>query len=208
MVKVAVIDCKDSFVYNLVELLRHFSNCQFEVWDYTRLASDSEQTVLHAQFDGLLLSPGPGIPEEYPMLKNVIRQSEGKHSILGVCLGMQLVNWVYGGKLKQIVLPRHGSQDRLTLVKANSLLNGIGEADTIGRYHSWAVDANSLPEELEITALAQSDCEPMALRHKCEPFFAVQFHPESYLSTQRSLYISNWLQTVEVLKAKNERYGS
>lgn len=198
--RIAVIDCHDSFVYNLVEMLRHLPGCCFEVFDYDQITTKpstigDKYTVARIvdSHDGLLLSPGPGLPEEFPFLKTLIRKSEGCCTILGVCLGMQALCLTYGGELRQLEHPLHGFEDRLSPSIEDDFSQGVPSEALIGRYHSWIVDEKSLPRELSILAYARSDASPMALRHRSFPFYAVQFHPESYISTYGVHYLLNWL---------------
>lgn len=197
IIKVAVVDCQDSFVYNLVELLRNEPNCSINVLDINdvsiELAKKGAIEVV-ASYDALLLSPGPGLPQEQAALSDLIFAAEGRCSILGVCLGLQAIAVAYGARLQQIEKPLHGHEDHLKAVSPEEpLFAGIPSGAPIGRYHSWIVEKETFPDVLEISAISDKDSAIMALRHRKFPFHGVQFHPESFISAFGQRYISNWL---------------
>lgn len=216
MLKIAIIDCQDSFVYNLVEIMRHQPHCIVDIWRYDALQLDAslgkcEGAItlgeLVSTYDGLLLSPGPGHPEEFPLLLELIKQAKGHCAIFGVCLGMQAIAVSFGGALKQLVAPLHGFGDHLKGVRDCFLFDAIPSEATIGRYHSWVIDEASLPEELEVVAYAQADGEPMVLSHKWLPLVGVQFHPESYIATSGEQYLVNWLNKTRLWQKEKGKYG-
>lgn len=213
MLKIAVINCYDSFVYNLVELLRRHNSVTFDIWGYDQLSEKvSKQEKkdrislpqIVSSYDAILLSPGPGIPEELPLLSQLIHLAEGKCTILGVCLGLQSIAYTYGATLIQLPFPTHGVEDHLSIISPkDSFLNGISEEDWIGRYHSWMVDSSSLPSSLSLLAIGQCDNTPMVIRHREFPIYGVQFHPESYISTHPQYYIRNWIEITTTYKQSN-----
>jgi len=181
----------DSFVYNLVELLRELSLCTFEIHD-TELITPA----MVARCQGMILSPGPGLPYEQEGLISLIDTYHTRLPILGVCLGHQALAHYFGARLQQIQVPLHGHSDRIVIDNCDELLDGIPMHSRIGRYHSWVVSPNNLPDTLQITAHAQSDGAIMAFRHRTHPLWGVQFHPESYISEHGSRYLHNFMAQV------------
>ena len=185
--KILVVDNYDSFTFNLVHLLQECG------MDCTVLRNDKFLLEDVAAYDKILLSPGPGIPEEAGLLLDVIRTYGNSKSILGICLGQQAIAEVYGGKLFNLKKPVHGTATPLKiLTKDEPLFKGLPERFMIGRYHSWAVDRLDFPEALEITAVDDGGVI-MALSHKEYDVKGLQFHPESVLSEHGKKLIENWL---------------
>lgn len=185
--KILVVDNYDSFTFNLVHLLQECG------MDCTVLRNDKFLLEDVAAYDKILLSPGPGIPEEAGLLLDVIRTYGNSKSILGICLGQQAIAEVYGGKLFNLKKPVHGTATPLKiLTKDEPLFKGLPERFMIGRYHSWAVDRLDFPETLEITAVDDGGVI-MALSHKEYDVKGLQFHPESVLSEHGKKLIENWL---------------
>lgn len=187
-VSVLVIDNYDSFVYNLVHYLEEFQ-CEVSV-----RRNDELELEEVAHYDKILLSPGPGIPEEAGLLKQIIREYSGKKSILGVCLGQQAIGEVFGGKIINLQEVYHGISSLITRsVDDEPLFEGLDREIEVGRYHSWVVDAD-LPACLEATSFDQNG-QVMSLRHKAFDIRAVQFHPESVLTPQGKEMIANWIRS-------------
>jgi len=185
--KILVIDNYDSFTFNLVHLLQECG------MDCTVIRNDKFNIEDVAAFDKILLSPGPGIPEEAGLLMDVIRVYGASKSILGICLGQQAIAEVYGGKLFNLSRPVHGTATPLKVLKQEDVLfDELPDRFMIGRYHSWAVDYEQFPEVLEITAVDDNGVI-MALSHKTHDVRGVQFHPESVLSEHGKKMIANWL---------------
>ncbi|MGJ1261201.1 anthranilate synthase component II [Sphingobacterium spiritivorum] len=186
--KVLVIDNYDSFTYNLVHLLQECGQ-EYEVW-----RNDKFKIEDVAAFDKILLSPGPGIPEEAGLLLDVIRTYAEHKSILGICLGQQAIAEVFGGKLFNMTKPLHGVATAIIVTDPEeSLFRDFPNGSKIGRYHSWAVEKESLPESLQITAL-DGNGTIMALSHKTLDVKGMQFHPESVLTENGKILIENWLK--------------
>src|SRR5690606_34283354 len=146
--RIVVIDNYDSFTYNLVHLL---NECGYEaiVW-----RNDKFKLKDLAEFDKILLSPGPGIPSESGLLLDVIKEYGSSKSILGICLGLQAITEVYGGKLYNLKKPVHGTATPLTVLRPDEILfEGLPSSFLVGRYHSWAADKESFSDQLEITAV-------------------------------------------------------
>ena len=144
------------------------------------------------EFDKILLSPGPGVPEEAGLLLDVIRRYAGKKPILGVCLGEQAIGEVYGGKLTNLDEVFHGIQSPVTLTATDYLFEGLPSTVQVGRYHSWVVDRKDFPECLEVTAVSEEGYI-MALRHRTLDVRGVQFHPESVLTPEGKQMLGNWI---------------
>ena len=194
-VHLLVIDNRDSFVYNVVELLRSLPELTFEVIPEGELELSSLP-----EHDGLILSPGPGVPSEFPRMQALIRSEAGVKPILGICLGHQALAEHYGATLVQLPAPRHGHASALVVRdSADSLVGAIPTGSVVGRYHSWAVDDASLPTSLVPTAYCADAGEGrvlMAMRHRTEPVWSVQFHPESMISEHGRAYLSAFATAV------------
>ena len=194
-VHLLVIDNRDSFVYNVVELLRSLPELTFEVIPEGELELSSLP-----EHDGLILSPGPGVPSEFPRMQALIRAEAGVKPILGICLGHQALAEHYGATLVQLPAPRHGHASALVVIDpADSLVGAIPTGSLVGRYHSWAVDEASLPTCLVPTAYCADAGEGrvlMAMRHRTEPIWSVQFHPESMISEHGRAYLSAFATAV------------
>ena len=144
------------------------------------------------EFDKILLSPGPGVPEEAGLLLDVIRRYAGKKPILGVCLGEQAIGEVYGGKLTNLDEVFHGIQSPVSLTATDYLFEGLPSTVQVGRYHSWVVDQKDFPDCLEVTAVSEEGYI-MALRHRTLDVRGVQFHPESVLTPEGKQMLGNWI---------------
>lgn len=188
MKKILVIDNYDSFTYNLVHYLEDL-DCEVTV--YRNDEFDIDEIAI---FDKILLSPGPGIPDEAGLLKEVIRKYAPTKSILGVCLGQQAIGEVFGGTLSNLDKVYHGVATIVkTVVDDELLFEGLGDEFEVGRYHSWIVDAN-LPDVLEATSLDENG-QVMSLRHKTFDVKGVQFHPESVLTPNGKKILENWVNS-------------
>jgi anthranilate synthase component II len=186
MKKILVIDNYDSFTYNLVHYLEDL-DCEVTV--YRNDEFDIDEIAI---FDKILLSPGPGIPDEAGLLKAVISKYAPTKSILGVCLGQQAIGEVFGGTLSNLDKVYHGVATMVkTCVNNEPLFEGLGNEFEVGRYHSWVVDAN-LPDVLEATSFDENG-QVMSLRHKTFDVRGVQFHPESVLTPNGKKILENWV---------------
>ena len=193
--KIVIIDHYDSFTYNLSHLVKELGaevtvvrNDQFEL-------SDLEP------YSKIILSPGPGIPAEAGKLLDVICTYAGKKPILGVCLGHQAIGEVFGAKLENLTDVFHGVATPCHIIADDPIFSGLDRDITIGRYHSWVVSREALPECLEITAVSDERVGDgtsgmglvMALRHKTLNIRGIQFHPESVLTPDGKKMIQNWM---------------
>jgi anthranilate synthase component 2 len=188
MKKILVIDNYDSFTYNLVHYLEDL-DCAVTVYRNDEFDIDEI-----AVFDKILLSPGPGIPDEAGLLKEVIKKYGPTKSIFGVCLGQQAIGEVYGGTLSNLDKVYHGVATMVKIVVDDELLfEGLGNEFEVGRYHSWVVDTN-LPDVLEATSFDENG-QVMSLRHKTYDVRGVQFHPESVLTPNGKKMLENWVKS-------------
>ena len=188
MKKILVLDNYDSFTYNLVHYLEDL-NCEVTVY-----RNDEFELEEVAQFDKILLSPGPGIPDEAGLLKPVIEKYGPTKSIFGVCLAQQAIGEVYGGTLSNLIKVYHGVATLVkTVVDDELTFQGLEKEFEVGRYHSWVVDA-TLPDVLEATSFDENG-QLMSLRHKTFDVRGVQFHPESVLTPNGKKMLENWVNS-------------
>ncbi len=186
MKKVLVIDNYDSFTYNLVHYLEDL-NCEVTV-----VRNDKLNLEDVAPFDKIVLSPGPGIPDEAGLLKPIIEKYAASKRILGVCLGQQAIGEVFGGTLINLDEVYHGVATPVTIsVDDEYLFEGLDKTIEIGRYHSWVVSAD-LPDSLEATSFDENG-QVMSLRHKVYDVRGVQYHPESVLTPDGKKILENWV---------------
>ena len=181
-----MIDNYDSFTYNLVHYLEEL-NCEVIVKRNDQLTLDDV-----APFEYIVLSPGPGIPDEAGLLKAIIEKYGPTKRIFGVCLGQQAIGEVYGGKLVNLDTVYHGIATEIEINKEDYIFEDIPKKIQVGRYHSWVVDSN-LPEDLEATSFDENG-QLMSLRHKFYDVRGVQFHPESILTPHGKQMLKNWLE--------------
>lgn len=188
MKNIVVIDNYDSFTYNLVHYLEDLG-CNVTVFRNDLLSIDELK-----YFDKILLSPGPGIPNEAGLLKEIIKTYANKKPILGVCLGQQAIGEVFGGKLVNLNQVFHGVATKINVcVEDEELFKNMPKEIEVGRYHSWVVH-KELPDSLEATSFDDNG-EVMSLRHKKFNVKGVQFHPESVLTPHGKIILKNWLNS-------------
>lgn len=188
--KILVLDNYDSFTYNLVHYLEKTgSRVQVDVYRNDKITLEKINN-----YDKILLSPGPGLPSEAGILMDVIKEYASGKSMLGVCLGQQAIAETFGGKLVNLDTVYHGVATGMRVLRNDILFRGIPEKFRAGRYHSWVVDKNNFPPELEITAEDENGYI-MGLRHKKYDVRGVQFHPESVLTEYGQEMISNWVNS-------------
>ena len=187
--KILVFDNYDSFTYNLVHLVEKITHQKVDVFRNDEIALEDVN-----RYDKIILSPGPGIPEEAGLLLPLIKQYAATKSILGVCLGHQAIGQAFGGKLTNLTSVYHGIATPIKILNQQAqVLKGFGEELTVGRYHSWVVSDEGFPEELEVTARDENNFI-MALQHKTYDVQGVQFHPESVLTPDGENIMRNWLR--------------
>ncbi len=187
MIEVLMIDNYDSFTYNLVHYLEELK-CKVVVKRNDKLSLDEVD-----KFQKIVLSPGPGIPEEAGLLKEIIATYAPTKSIFGVCLGQQAIGEVFGGKLINLDEVYHGVATTVEIVENDPIFEGLPRTIEVGRYHSWVVDPD-LPEALIATSF-DTNGQLMSLRHKEYDVCGVQFHPESVLTPQGKKILENWIHS-------------
>lgn len=197
--KILVFDNYDSFTYNLVHLVQQVVDDPVDVYRNDQISLEDV-----AGYDKILLSPGPGIPEEAGLLLPLIKKYAPVKSILGVCLGHQAIGQAFGGKLVNLSTVYHGVATPVKLleveemtgsgIKNNArLFDGLPGTFPVGRYHSWIIDKKGFPDELQVTAIDDNGYI-MALQHKTYDVQGVQFHPESVLTPDGVTIMKNWLR--------------
>ncbi len=186
--KVLVFDNYDSFTYNLVQMIERILQIKVDV------VKNDEITLEEIdQYDKIVLSPGPGIPEEAGILLELIKKYAPTKSILGVCLGQQAIAEAFGGSLINLSEIFHGVATSAEIIKQETkIFKDLQSGMEVGRYHSWVVNPKDFPEELEVTAV-DKDGMIMALQHKTYDVHGVQFHPESILTPEGEVIIRNFL---------------
>ena len=185
--KTVIIDNYDSFTYNLAHLVKELGT------EVDVLRNDKFELEELEKYDKIILSPGPGIPEEAGLLLEVIRTYAGRKPILGVCLGEQAIGQAFGGKLTNLSEVFHGIQTNVKIKNKDYIFSGLPTEIPVGRYHSWVVDTEGFPEELVITAIS-SEGQIMALKHREYDVHGIQFHPESVLTPDGKQIVGNWLK--------------
>ena len=188
--KILVLDNYDSFTYNLVQMVE-----QIEGKEFVYVFKNDEISLEEVEkYDKIILSPGPGVPNEAGILLDVIKEFAPKKPILGVCLGLQAIAEAFGGKLINLNNVYHGVGISTAIIEDNAkIFNGLPSEIITGRYHSWAVDSHDFPEELQITAVDEQGII-MALQHRKYDVHAVQFHPESVLTPCGKKILENFLK--------------
>lgn len=191
---ILIIDNYDSFTYNLVHMVENITGKYPDVYRNDEI---SIQDI--GNYDALILSPGPGIPEEAGILKEAIETYAGVLPIFGVCLGLQAITEVFGGTIENMNEVFHGVATDMKVLQKNAFLfNNIPTVFSAARYHSWVATTKNLPEELEITAVDESGAI-MAIQHRQFPISAVQFHPESILTEVGEAIVENFINYAEKL---------
>lgn len=191
--RILVFDNYDSFTYNLVHLVEKILHYKVEVHRNDQIPLEKVK-----EYDKIILSPGPGIPEEAGLLLPLIKEYAGSKSILGVCLGHQAIGQAFGGTLTNLTSVFHGVATPIQIKSNRSkvehdLFDGLPQEFEVGRYHSWVVDRNNFPDVLEITAEDETGFI-MALQHRNYDIQGVQFHPESVLTPSGEKIMRNWLK--------------
>ena len=184
---VLVVDNEDSFTFNLIQLLEELGvsiHC---------ISGKNTHWIIDEAIDGVLFSPGPGLPSDFPCMEFILKQYP-QVNVLGICLGLQAIAGHFGGTLYRMENVQHGQVKNVWL-KGNKtpLFEGISDPFEVGLYHSWAVHRESLPTALEITCMSD-DQVIMGLMHRSRPIQGLQFHPESFLTSSGKKILYNWLK--------------
>lgn len=187
--KLLIIDNYDSFTHNLVQMIEELGMSNYQVITHDQVNINEVD-----KFNKILITPGPGLPEDHPMLEKVIRQYSSTKSILGVCLGHQAIAKAFGGELFKQDNVSHGITKKIVIKDLSDYLftNVHAEVD-VGLYHSWAVSESNFPNALKVIAVSE-DGVIMALSHRQNDVKGVQFHPESIMTPLGSQILRNWLE--------------
>ena len=186
-----LIDNYDSFSYNLVQLIGELTDGNIKVVRNDEITIDE---IRKMNPESIILSPGPGKPEDAGICEDVVRQLKDEYPILGVCLGHQSICEVFGAKVTYAKQLMHGKQSEMTILKKDPIFEGLGESFKGARYHSLSADRNTIPDELEVIAIDGKDGEVMAVKHKEYPIYGLQFHPESVLTPEGKKLVNNFLK--------------
>jgi anthranilate synthase component 2 len=188
MEKILILDNYDSFTYNLVHYVKENPNFEVTVFRNDKITIEEVD-----KYQTIILSPGPGLPKDAGILKELIKKYAPTKKILGVCLGMQAIGEVFGGKLINLEKVYHGVATPIQILDGSDLLyKGLPSSFNIGRYHSWIVANTDFPKELKITSIDENN-QIMSLKHKKHNVYGVQFHPESILTEYGKKMITNFL---------------
>ena len=187
--KIVLIDANDSFVHNIKDCFFRLGH-QLDILPYTQYDPD-----IPLQADALILSPGPGHAREYPKWTQLLGQVSPQTPVLGICLGFQVLAIHYGAQVHQLDKVIHGQQQTCTQLTSHSFWNNIPKNFSIGRYHSWEIISDSLPENLIPLAHTEDQCL-MAIAHKNLPHWGVQFHPESFMCPEGTQLFKNFLALI------------
>ncbi|MTK11539.1 MAG: aminodeoxychorismate/anthranilate synthase component II [Clostridiaceae bacterium] len=188
---IVIIDNYDSFTFNLYQYIG-------EIHDNVKVIRNDEidiETLKNLQPQGIILSPGPGIPENAGICIDVIRKLGSSIPILGICLGHQAIGSAYGGKVVRAESIKHGKTSHIT-AKENKLFKGIERLIRVMRYHSLIIDRNTLPEDIKIIAESIDDKVIMGVKHREYEVYGLQFHPESILTEQGKIIIKNFVEGI------------
>jgi len=186
--RILIIDNYDSFTHNLFHYVKQFE-------DNVDVVKNDKISLTEVQkYDKIILSPGPGLPDEHKNLKIIIKKYAPTKSILGVCLGHQAIAECFGARLKNLEDVLHGVKTKISFLNTDSLFKNIPNEIKVGHYHSWVIDEKTLPICFEVTS-KNEDGIIMSIRHKEYDLKGVQFHPESILTEYGLLMIKNWIQS-------------
>jgi len=188
MEKIIVLDNYDSFTYNLVHYIESNPNYEVDVFRNDEISIDAIDN-----YSTIILSPGPGLPDEAGVLKELVKRYAPTKKILGVCLGMQAIGEVFGGELENLKDVFHGVATPITITNSSDLLyKNIPENIEVGRYHSWVISNNNFPNKLVVTSKDDND-QIMSIKHQDYNVYGVQYHPESILTEYGKEIINNFL---------------
>ena len=186
--KLLLVDNNDSFTYNLVQLIEESNLATLDVILHSSVQLDEVD-----KYDKILFSPGPSLPDDFPIIKQIIAKYGATKSILGVCLGMQAIAEYFGGELRNLSTVVHGQERSLDVLQKDILYQNLPKSFQVGLYHSWTVKDKNLPKELIITARSEKGII-MSLRHRKYDLRGVQYHPESIITNYGREIIYNWLK--------------
>lgn len=185
--KIFILDNYDSFTYNLMHIIEQFAS---EVIVQRNNECDISELK---RFDKIVFSPGPGLPSDVPIMHEIIEKYKESKPILGVCLGHQSIAEFFGGTLINMPEVNHGREFETNIIKNDYIFNNIPKTFFSGRYHSWIVNKNNLPADLEVTSIDPQN-QIMSLKHNVYDIRGVQFHPESIMTKCGKEILKNWVE--------------
>jgi len=188
--KLLVLDNYDSFTYNLVHMFRSM-NIEHEVFRNDKITAEEA-----LEFDLVILSPGPGIPSEAGNMPEIIAACAGKKPILGICLGHQAIAEYLGGELNNMSTVYHGVKSEISITSDEEIFEGVPKKIEVGRYHSWEVVRESLPESVRVTA-EDDHGGIMALTEPSQKLYGIQFHPESVMTEYGDQMMRNFIKIAQ-----------
>ena len=188
MPRILIIDCFDSFTYTIFHYLDELNSGNCDVVRYDKLDLTELPNYSH-----LVISPGPGLPDEYPDIQRVLKRLDSGTSVLGVCLGLQCIVTYFGGSLERLETVKHGIESRLVINADSILFRDLKSPMKIGHYHSWAASEKDFPETALSITSRNDDGLIMSVEHNSFPIYAVQFHPESVMTESGKILLRNWL---------------
>jgi anthranilate synthase component 2 len=184
---ILIIDNYDSFTYNIVHSIKSLTSASISVQRNDVVSLSDVERATH-----LIFSPGPGIPSEAGMMPKLLEEFSQSKIILGICLGHQAIGQTFGGSLKCLSKPFHGIETKIEIDISDSLFSNLPGSISVGRYHSWVIDEETVPKDLRITGRDENGFI-MSIAHKTLPVFGVQFHPESIMTQCGNLIFKNFL---------------
>ena len=188
MKKILIIDNYDSFTYNLVQYVKELTDAQVDVFRNDEISLEEIES-----YDSIIFSPGPGLPDDAGIMIEVIKQYAPHKKMLGVCLGHQAIGQAFGGQLHNLKKVYHGVKTPVKITDTkDKLFVDIQSVTEVGRYHSWVIEPESLPADLQVTAQTD-DGQIMAIKHKKYKIWGLQFHPESIMTDEGKKMIKNFL---------------
>ncbi len=190
--KILVLDNYDSFTYNLVQYVQEILGYKVSV-----KRNDAIDLEAVAEYDIVILSPGPGVPKDAGIMPELIQKYAGQKPILGVCLGHQAIGEAFGGKLENLEKVYHGVETMVKVTATDDVLfQNLPQEIQVGRYHSWAVKNDNLPDCFEVTSRDEEGAI-MSMRHKEHEIYGIQFHPESVMTPEGKAMLANFLNHCE-----------
>lgn len=185
--KILIIDNNDSFTYNIIGLLKTINKGTIEVRNAHALSLETVR-----DFDKIIFSPGPGLPSDFPIMHQILETYKSQKSILGICLGHQAIGEYFGAELIHLPIVYHGQKHTIKVDTSNQLYENLANPLQVGLYHSWALQKENFPSDLQITGVSSKGVV-MSISHQMYDIHGVQYHPESFISTYGQQIISNFL---------------
>ncbi len=188
--KILLLDNNDSFTYNIVDYVRRIENIDLKVIRTNEVIINEIK-----YFDKIIISPGPGLPNDFPIIFDVLEKYHTSKHILGICLGHQAIGIFFAAKIFNIFPVVHGQTSQIKIINQSLIFKNLPKSFKIGLYHSWALDFDDFPDELEITAVSENNII-MSIASKKFSVFGIQFHPESYITDYGFKILKNFVDLI------------